>query len=134
VDAYTLDTASKGPLTFRIRSGFPGILSETMTLAPLFSRISLTCAPPLPMMMEASWVTIRQRICILAAGAAALDPDAELLGAADVVADESPSTSPGASPALAAFSDAWEGDGVEAAVSSAGRASMPTAEDVAAEV
>lgn len=58
----TLETASRGPLTFRIRSGFPGILSETMTFAPLFSRISLTCAPAFPMMIEASWVTIRHRI------------------------------------------------------------------------
>jgi hypothetical protein len=29
----TLATASKGPETFRIRSGFPGIDSDTVTLA-----------------------------------------------------------------------------------------------------
>lgn len=50
----TLDTASRGPLTLRMRSGLPGMLSETMTRAPLFSRISFTCEPPFPMMMEAS--------------------------------------------------------------------------------
>ena len=38
----TLETASNGPLTLRMRSGFPGMLSETMTLAPDFSLISLT--------------------------------------------------------------------------------------------
>jgi len=58
----TFETASRGPLTFRIRSGLPGILSETITRAPLFSRISLTWAPPLPMMIDASWVTMRHRI------------------------------------------------------------------------
>ena len=58
----TFETASSGPLTFNILSGFPGILSDTITRAPLFSLISLTCAPPLPMIMEASWVTIKQRM------------------------------------------------------------------------
>ena len=38
----TLETASRGPLTLRMRSGLPGILSETMTRAPLFSLISFT--------------------------------------------------------------------------------------------
>ena len=66
---YTLETASRGPLTLSIRSGLPGMLSETITRAPLFSRISLTWEPPLPMIMEASWVTIRHRIWMLAVGA-----------------------------------------------------------------
>lgn len=50
----TLDTASKGPLTLRIRSGLPGMLSDTMTFAPLFSLISFTCAPALPIIIDAS--------------------------------------------------------------------------------
>lgn len=81
----TFDTASKGPLTFRIRSGLPGMLSETMTRAPLFSRISLTCFPPRPMMIDASCVTIKQRMCIMADGATgALDED---VGPAALVAE-----------------------------------------------
>ena len=59
------------------------MLSDTMTRAPLFSRISFTCFPPLPMMIDASCVTMRQRICIMAEGA--VDPEVE--AAADVVAD-----------------------------------------------
>ena len=42
------------------------MLSDTMTRAPLFSLISLTCEPPFPIMMDASWVTMRQRMCICA--------------------------------------------------------------------
>lgn len=47
------------------------MLSDTMTRAPLFSRISLTWDPPFPMMMDASWVTIKQRMWMLAEGAGA---------------------------------------------------------------
>jgi len=57
-------TASSGPETWRMRSGLPGIDSDTLTRAPDFSRISLTCLPALPMMTDASCVTIRQRIWI----------------------------------------------------------------------
>ena len=55
----TLDTASSGPLTFRMRSGFPGMLSDTITRALLLSLISFTCVPFLPMIIEASCVTMR---------------------------------------------------------------------------
>ena len=44
------------------------MLSDTVTLAPLFSLISLTCEPPRPMMMEASWVTIKHLIWMFAEG------------------------------------------------------------------
>lgn len=64
----TLETASRGPLTLRMRSGLPGMLSETMTRAPDFSLISLTCEPALPMMMDASCVTMRQRMWMWAEG------------------------------------------------------------------
>lgn len=89
-----------------------------MTRAPLFSLISLTCDPPFPMIIEASWVTIKQRMWMLAAGAA--EDDADALGAAEVVAEEpSAAASPdgGASP-LTAVALSVEGDGVDAAVSS----------------
>lgn len=80
------------------------MLSDTITRAPLFSRISLTCEPPLPMMMDASWVTMRQRICMLAAGAD--EDEAELLGAAEVVADAfSTAPSPVVGSGFAAFSE-----------------------------
>ena len=115
----TFDTASRGPLTFRMRSGLPGMLSDTMTRAPLFSLISLTCEPPLPMMIEASWVTIKHRICMLAAGCAP-DVDWDVLGAAEVVAEDSPvgSVPEGASPLPVADAFSADGDGVDAAVSS----------------
>ena len=58
----TFETASSGPLTLRMRSGLPATLSETITLAPLFSLISLTCLPPRPMIIDASCVTMRQRM------------------------------------------------------------------------
>lgn len=64
----TLETASRGPLTLRMRSGLPGMLSETMTRAPDFSLISLTWEPAFPMMMDASWVTMRQRMWMCAEG------------------------------------------------------------------
>ena len=61
-----------------IRSGLPGILSETITRAPLFSLISLTWDPPFPMIIEASWVTIRHLIWMLAeGGGAGWDDEAE---------------------------------------------------------
>ena len=63
------------------------MLSDTITRAPLFSRISLTCDPPFPMMMDASWVTIRQRMWMLAEGAEACAP-AEDKGSPDVVTEE----------------------------------------------
>lgn len=116
----TLETASSGPLTLRIRSGFPGILSETMTRAPLFSRISLTCEPPFPMMMEASWVTIKHRMWMFAAeDAAPVELDAAALGAAEVVADDASAVASvgGASPELATGGLSVNGDGVDAAVS-----------------
>ena len=69
---HTFETASRGPLTFKILSGLPGMLSDTMTRAPLFSRISLTCDPPLPMMMDASCVTMRHRMWMLADGGGAV--------------------------------------------------------------
>ena len=69
----TLATESRGPETLRIRSGLPGMDSETVTRAldldcatgddqqaehvtdrERLTRISLTWAPPLPMMMLAS--------------------------------------------------------------------------------
>ncbi len=94
-----------------------------MTRAPLFSLISLTCVPAFPMIMDASWVTIKHRMWILAEGGAELV--AELLGAADVVADElsaPPSPDAPASPSIrSTFSAFTEGEGVEAAVSSTGR-------------
>ena len=102
------------------------MLSETMTRAPLFSRISFTCDPPLPMMMDASWVTIKHRMCMFAAGTVDDDPDA--LGAAEVVTEEpSAAASPvGGASALAAV-DLLSASGVEAAVSStAGGWSMRT--------
>lgn len=82
---HTLDTASNGPLTFNIRSGFPGMLSDTTTRAPLLSRISLTCAPDLPIIMEASCVTIKHRIWICAVGGEVVVVDAD--GVAEVVAE-----------------------------------------------
>jgi len=112
----TFETASKGPFTLRMRSGFPGMLSDTMTLAPLFSRISLTCFPPLPIMIDASCVTIRQRICIIAEGGVVELEEEEFAAALSVVdlasvADAAAvsAESPGATTAV----------GVDAAVSSA---------------
>jgi hypothetical protein len=75
----TFATASNGPETFRIRSGFPGIDSDTVTLAfdlsysSAVSRqnesceltlISLTCAPARPIITLASPVTIKLLIWI----------------------------------------------------------------------
>lgn len=54
-----------------IRSGLPGTASVIVTLAPLLSRISLTFFPCFPMMILASWVTMRARIWIEAAAVAA---------------------------------------------------------------
>jgi hypothetical protein len=72
-----------------------------MTLAPLFSRISLTCAPALPMMIDASWVTIRQRMCML--------PIAGAPGAVSGVSSLSPFTTAAlASGAVATGEDAAE--------------------------
>lgn len=80
----------------------------------------------MPIIIEASWVTIKHRMWILAAGGA--DVVAEVLGAAEVVAEDefSPRASPEAkaSPEFSAMSgevalsDGWDGEGVEAAVSS----------------
>lgn len=75
----TFATASKGPETFRIRSGFPGMDSDTVTLAfdlsyPVsyiltergckLTLISLTCAPARPIITLASPVTIKLLIWI----------------------------------------------------------------------
>ena len=98
-----------------MRSGFPGMLSETMTLAPLFSRISLTCEPPFPMMMDASWVTMRQRIWMVAEGGA--DAPAAPAGPAAVVAESPPAAV--ASAEVAESGAVPFASGVEAAVSSA---------------
>lgn len=74
------------------------------------------------MIMDASWVTIKQRICMFAAGVAPPPGfDEDVLGAAEVVAAES--GNPATASAFTFFS-ACEGEGVDAAVSSAG-ASMP---------
>ena len=73
-----------------MRSGLPGMLSETMTRAPLFSLISLTWDPPLPIIIDTSWVTMRQRMWILAAGGGEA---VELPGTADVVEEASPHAS-----------------------------------------
>lgn len=67
----TLLTASSCPPMTMTRSGFPGTASVMVILLPLFSLISFTFFPPLPMMMEASWVTMRARIWMTAAAAAA---------------------------------------------------------------
>ena len=100
-----------------MRPGLPGMLSETMTRAPLFSLISLTWDPPLPMIIDASWVTMRQRMWILAAGGAEA---VELVGAADVVAEASPRASAPSPDARSAESDGTPfASGVDAAVSSA---------------
>lgn len=80
------------------------------------------------MMIDASWVTIKHRIWMPAAGAP--EDDAEALGAAEVVAEEpSAPASPGkgTSPLNAAAALSSDGDGVDAAVSStAGGWSMRT--------
>jgi hypothetical protein len=75
----TFATASKGPETLRIRSGFPGIDSDTVTLAfdlsyPVsfalmdwvrkLTLISLTWAPARPIITLASPVTIKLLIWI----------------------------------------------------------------------
>ena len=79
------------------------------------------------MMMEASWVTMRQRMWMFAEGADELE--AEPLGAPEVVAEEAlapPSPAAGAS-APSAFPGFSDADGVDAAVSSTeGGASMVT--------
>lgn len=64
---YTLETASSAPLTLRIRSGLPGMLSETMMRAPDLSRISLTWLPLRPIMTLASLVTMRHRMWMFCA-------------------------------------------------------------------
>ena len=63
------------------------MLSDTTTRAPLFSRISLTCAPALPIIMDASCVTIKQRMLICAVGGEAAPGAVDEDGAAEVVAD-----------------------------------------------
>ena len=95
------------------------MLSETMTRAPLFSLISLTCEPPFPIMMEASCVTIRQRIWMFAEGGGGAEEDPAPLGAPEVVAPSPPSPAePGREVSMAGRSGIWDGDGVDAAVSS----------------
>lgn len=51
------------------------MLSETITRAPLLSLISLTCEPPFPIIIDASWVTIKHRIWIVAEGAAVAEDE-----------------------------------------------------------
>jgi hypothetical protein len=54
-----------------ILSGFPATASVMVIFAPLLSRISLTFLPCFPMMILASWVTMRVRIWMVAAAAGA---------------------------------------------------------------
>lgn len=88
------------------------MLSETITRAPLFSLISFTCDPAFPMIIDASWVTMRQRMWMFAAGGA----PPELLGTAVVMAGASGLSPDARSPESEGLPFA---SGVDAAVSSA---------------